>query len=138
MERTLRTTIGALVTILLMSGCRAADVMQRSAGADFQLPPDGVSATVTTVGRTFYADHVVIRQGGTVSWAFAGTHTVTFTGEAPDEGSIPATAAGVAVTRTFSTPGDYAYFCSRHAGMGGSVTVLPADGRLPADSTVDR
>jgi plastocyanin len=59
-----------------------------------------------------------------VNWHFfALNHTVTF--DAPNAG----TPAGIAVTsnatvsRTFTTPGSYAYHCEIHGGMTGTVIV---------------
>jgi plastocyanin len=88
-------------------------------------PP--LAATVTTPGETFSPAAVTIRAGGTVTWQFTGgtRHNVTFNGNAPTGGNIPDTDAGGSAQRTFAAAGTYAYTCTRHSGMNGSVTVQP-------------
>lgn len=83
----------------------------------------GTSATVRTVGDSFSPASVTIAAGGTVQWQISGDeHNVTFTGAAPPEGNIPNT-EGATVSRSFPSAGRYDYFCTRHSGMTGAVTV---------------
>jgi plastocyanin len=84
---------------------------------------EGGTTTVTTSGSLFTPERVYIAPGGTVTWAFSGTHNVTFTGPVPPGGNIPDTAAGNSVSRTFPAAGDYDYVCTRHDGMKGRVRV---------------
>jgi plastocyanin len=92
--------------------------------------PGGV--TVTTPNLTFSPPSVSIAVGGTVTWAFSGnTHNVTFTGAAPAGGNIPDQPAGSSQSRTFTTSGNYAYVCTRHNGMTGTV-VVSGGGGTPA------
>ena len=89
--------------------------------------PGGV--TVTTPNLTFSPPSVTIALGGTVTWAFSGnTHNVTFTGAAPAGGNIPDQPAGSSQSRTFTTSGNYAYVCTRHNGMTGTVVVSGGGG----------
>jgi plastocyanin len=90
-------------------------------------PSPPLAATVTTPGTSFSPATVTIRAGGTVTWQFTGStrHNVTFSGTAPTGGNIPDTDAGGTAQRTFSTTGTYAYSCTRHSGMNGTVTVQP-------------
>ena len=86
-------------------------------------PPAGDAVTVRTVGDSFSPSSVTIAAGGTVSWQISGDeHNVTFTGSAPPGGNIPNT-EGATVSRSFPTAGRYDYFCTRHSGMSGAVTV---------------
>lgn len=87
-------------------------------------PPTGSAATVTTPNSTFSPADVTIPTGGTVTWQFSGTrHNVVFQGTAPAGGNIPDQEPGASVSRTFAAPGTYSYFCARHSGMTGRVTV---------------
>jgi plastocyanin len=86
-------------------------------------------ATVTTPGNSFSPANVSIPVGGQVTWQISGsTHNVTFSGNAPTGGNIGDTQSGSSVSRTFSAPGTYAYQCTRHSGMSGSVTVQGGSG----------
>jgi plastocyanin len=78
---------------------------------------------VRTVGDSFSPNSVTIAAGGTVAWTISGDdHNVTFTGAAPPGGNIPTTGSGT-ISRSFPTAGRYDYFCTRHSGMTGAVTV---------------
>lgn len=89
--------------------------------------PGGV--TVTTPNLTFSPATVTIPVGGTVTWQFSGnTHNVTFTGAAPAGGNIPDQPAGGTQSRTFTATGSYAYVCTRHNGMTGTVVVSGGGG----------
>jgi plastocyanin len=90
-------------------------------------PSPPLAATVTTPGESFSPASVTIRTGGTVTWQFTGStrHNVTFNGNAPAGGNIPDTNAGGSAQRQFATAGTYAYTCTRHDGMNGTVVVQP-------------
>lgn len=85
-----------------------------------------LAATVqATAGNVFSPAAVTITEGGTVTWAFGATeHNVVFqTAGAPS--NIAVTSNGN-VNRDFSTVGTFAYVCSLHAGMSGTVNVAAA------------
>lgn len=87
-------------------------------------PAGGGSATVTTPNNTFSPERVTIAPGGTVTWQITGaTHNITFTDIAPPGGSIPNTAPGNSVSRTFPVADAYDYECTLHPGMKGRVVV---------------
>jgi plastocyanin len=87
-----------------------------------QPAPGGVTVT-TTGNNTFSPPSVSIAAGGSVTWQFGnGTHNVTFSGVQPPGGNIPDQSAG-AVSRSFPSAGAFAYQCTRHNGMTGTVTV---------------
>ena len=90
-------------------------------------PQPPLTATVTTPGESFSPASVTIRTGGTVTWQFTGStrHNVTFNGTAPAGGNIPDTDAGGSAQRQFAAAGTYAYTCTRHSGMNGTVVVQP-------------
>jgi len=86
--------------------------------------PPTTGATVTTVDNTFSPPTVTIAPGGSVTWRISGsTHNVTFSTAAPTGGNVPDTSSGGSATRTFPTAGTYAYRCTRHNGMNGTVVV---------------
>lgn len=76
---------------------------------------------VGIAGFKFTPDPTTASAGGTVTWtnADSATHTVTFD-NGPDCGQV---ATGASVTATFSAPGTYAYHCTIHSKMKGTVTV---------------
>ena len=82
------------------------------------------TATVAaTAGSQFTPGNAVIARNGSVTWTFAILHNVTFT-TANSPTNIPDTGTG-SVSRTFPTAGTFAYNCTIHPGMSGSVTVVP-------------
>lgn len=90
-------------------------------------PPPAVpnTATVQGIEDAFSPSAVRIAAGGTVTWTMEDEeHDVTWTGAAPPGGSIPRIDDDEPASRTFPTPGTYAYICDRHDGdHGGTVTV---------------
>ena len=76
-----------------------------------------------TASSQFTPQTVTIARNGTVTWTFAILHNVSFT-TANSPQNIPDTGTG-SVSRTFPTAGTFAYQCTIHPGMTGSVTVTP-------------
>jgi plastocyanin len=98
-------------------------------------PPAPSTATVSAGDHAFAPSAVTIAAGGTVTWRMTDDeHDVTWTGPTPAGGNIPKTDEGVSVSRTFSTPGTYAYRCARHESKGKTGTVVvTGDGAPPAN-----
>ena len=87
--------------------------------------PAGATATVqANTGEHFVPAQVDITAGGTVTWQFSTlTHNVTFSGSAAGTpANIPDTFSA-SVSRSFTTAGTFAYQCTIHAGMTGTVVV---------------
>lgn len=87
--------------------------------------PAGTTATVqATTNQQFTPAQVDITAGGTVTWQFSTlTHNVTFTGTAAGTpANIPDTFSA-SVSRSFTTAGTFAYQCTIHSGMNGTVVV---------------
>ncbi|HUQ83581.1 MAG TPA: Ig-like domain-containing protein [Gemmatimonadaceae bacterium] len=81
------------------------------------------AAVAATAASQFSPNNVVVARNGTVGWSFAILHNVTF--DTPGSpANIGDTATGT-VSRTFPTAGTFAYHCTIHAGMTGSVVVAP-------------
>jgi plastocyanin len=80
---------------------------------------ENVSATT---GDQFVPAQVTIARNGTVTWSFAKLHNVTFnTANSPT--NITEQSSGTA-SRTFPTAGMFAYHCTLHSGMNGTVEVV--------------
>lgn len=92
--------------------------------------PGGV--TITTPNLTFSPGNVTVVTGTVVTWEFSGsTHNVTFQGPGPAGGNIPDQRPGASASRTFTVAGSYAYQCTRHNGMQGTITVQGTPDSLP-------
>lgn len=99
--------------------------------------------TVTIQGFAFGPDSVTVTVGDTVTWSNQDNvgHTATADDGTFDTGTIPA--AGTASV-TFTTAGTYAYKCTIHTSMTGTVVVEAASsgggssggGEPPATDTV--
>lgn len=73
----------------------------------------------------FAPAEVVIALNGSVTWTNASpfVHNVTFSGPGAPA-NVPNLPSGTA-SRTFLTEGTFAYSCTNHVGMQGTVTVTP-------------
>ena len=110
------TITGALTTAGVTSTGTAAITVTAPTAS-----PTTASIAATT-GNQFTPASATIAVGGTATWAIAGsTHTVTFSA-ANAPASIAAT-SNASVSRTFGTAGTFAYVCTIHAGMTGSILV---------------
>jgi plastocyanin len=76
-------------------------------------------------GFAFNPETITVAAGTTVTWTNLDSvaHTVTAdSGGAPDSGDI---AQGESYSFTFTAPGTFAYHCSVHRFMHGTVIVTP-------------
>lgn len=96
------------------------------------LPParaaDNDNKLIVEIANFTYSPNIItVTPGTTVTWVNHDDipHTVTATAKAFRS---PALDTDDAFTFTFTTPGDYAYFCSLHPHMTGKVVVGPAAG----------
>lgn len=83
---------------------------------------NGTTPNVLVLNDTFSPAATTVPVGTTVTWSWntgGATHNVTF-----DDGvtSSPTLGSG-SHTRTFGASGTFAYHCTLHAGMNGTVTV---------------
>ena len=92
-----------------------------------------VNCTATTPW-CFSPNPIRITVGSTVTWTntTAPTHTATSNTGAWDTGSIASGQTSAAMT--FKTPGTFAYHCSFHSGMTGTVIVSAASASPAATS----
>ena len=80
--------------------------------------------TVTISGMAFSPASITIKAGQTVTWVNQDSiaHTVTSDQGLWDPGSL---APGASYQQTFATAGQYAYHCTIHPFMTGTVVVTP-------------
>jgi plastocyanin len=84
-----------------------------------------------TTSRTFAPAAVTVAPGDSVTWTWSESrsHNVTSVSAGAETISSGTKSSGTYV-KTFTTPGTYAYHCTLHGGMNGSVTVS-AGGTTP-------
>jgi len=84
--------------------------------------PPPVTNTVSIVNMTFSPATLNVPVGTTVTWTNNDnmTHTVTSDASGFDSGDI---APGGKYSKVFSVAGTYAYHCTIHPGMKGTITV---------------
>lgn len=83
------------------------------------------AATVqATTSQQFTPSQVDITAGGTVTWQFSTlAHNVTFSASGAGTPANIGLTSSASVSRTFATAGTFAYTCTIHAGMNGTVVV---------------
>ena len=84
----------------------------------------GAGGTVAIKDFSFDPGAAAVKVGDKVTWTNQGgvAHTVTFDEGGIDSGSL---AAGKTFEQTFATAGTFAYHCSIHSSMTGTVVVAP-------------
>ena len=85
--------------------------------------PAATSAKVSIANFAFGPATLTVKAGTTVVWTNNDlvAHTVTFT----DVANSPVLGRGATFSRTFTAPGTFAYICSIHPFMHGTVVVTP-------------
>lgn len=87
--------------------------------------PPAAGDAVTIAGFAFDPAALTVKVGATVTWTNkdTATHTVVWADGSQGSGSL--TAGGAPYSRTFATPGTFAYACGIHPAMKGTVVVEP-------------
>ena len=87
--------------------------------------PQTAAVTAGSTTNTFSPTTVTVARGGTVTWTI-GTrpHNVAFVAAPGAPSNVP-TGTNTSVSRTFTNVGTFAYVCTLHAGMVGTVNVAP-------------
>jgi len=116
-----RMALAATASLALLAGCSAAPA---STGA---APAAAAAAAVDVSGFKFAPATLEVAKGTKVTWTNKDTtkHTVTSgkdgTKDSKFDGALDA--APGTFTFTFADAGTYAYFCSIHKSMVGTITV---------------
>lgn len=85
------------------------------------VPPNTV---IARAGDTFDPASLTVAVGTTVSFVFESTgHNVTFNPVGGRPADIPGSNQNTTITRTFSQSGTFAYTCTLHGGMNGTIIV---------------
>lgn len=110
----------AVAATLTLGACNGAATPGATQGSGSQAAGGGNSVAV--VDFSFNPATLTLPKGTTVTWTNTGstTHTVTADDGSFDSGNLP---AGQTFSRTFSTAGTFAYHCTIHASMKGTITV---------------
>lgn len=115
----------ATAFVLLLGACGAGASTEESPSATAQDSQSGggggEGADVRIVDNAFDPAEIQVSAGTSVDWENTGdaTHTVTFD-DGDDSGDLN---SGATYSRTFDDAGEFAYVCSIHPQMTGTVTV---------------
>lgn len=123
MRRVAALVLVAMVVATVLAGCSGSTPSSGSSGGGSGSGGSGGSAQSAAVemsGFAFSPDSVDIAVGGTVTWTNKDSVTHTVKGDSWGSGDI---AAGATYSNTFDKAGTYAYHCSIHPSMTGTVVV---------------
>lgn len=121
---------GILLTAVLIAACSGGPAgpattpaLPSALATPVASGPAGAAADAVTIqGFAFKPETITISAGTTVTWANQDSvaHTVT-----ADDGSFDSTpvAGGTAFSQVFATPGTFAYHCTIHPTMKGTIVV---------------
>lgn len=118
---------GAATLMLILAACAGGGAAQPTEAPGQPTEATGGCAgsggeAVQIADFSFIPAEATTSVGGTVTWTNADSapHTVTFDDGGPDCGRLN---NGASVSRTFDSAGTFAYHCSIHPSMRGSVVV---------------
>ena len=123
MNSKLRLVIALLIVVLCAAACGGTSVSPTSQPAG--QPAGGVGqADVTITSLKFEPAQLSVSAGATVKWTNQDNvaHTVTSDSGDWDSGSL---SQGQSFSHTFTQAGTFAYHCTVHPTMKGTITVTP-------------
>jgi len=125
MSDTHKSTRAAFAALALVAAVLTAAVTARTDPMTAGSPTPGPTSApiaVKIVNFAFSPQKVVIPVGGSVTWTNSDdvAHTATASDNSFDSGNL---ANGQSFTHTFSKAGKYAYICSYHPNMTGTIVV---------------
>jgi plastocyanin len=126
MLRITRIISSSLIAALAACGGTSGPYSSGGGGDGNPPPPPPPANTVNaTVSETFTPATLNINAGEAMTFVFAAlAHNVTFdTQSTGTPANIPGNNTNKSVQRTFAIAGTYAYHCTIHPGMHGSVVV---------------
>jgi plastocyanin len=112
----------AATALIVSAGCSGTDYGSVSGTTSGGSTIPVQSHAVSVINDFFSPTNVQVAVGTTVTWTWgsgAASHNVTFS----DGASSGDKSGGATYSRTFNTAGTYAYHCTIHPGMAGSVLV---------------
>ena len=109
----------AVVGLLAGSACGGGGSKKEPPTTAGGQPP---AATVKAEGTTWDPEEVTITAGESVEWKVDGSIVHDLKG---DEGVAHKAGSKFIASHAYDKPGTYAYQCTIHAGMNGTVTVTP-------------
>ncbi|MFH8384837.1 cupredoxin family copper-binding protein [Kitasatospora sp. NPDC018058] len=115
--------LGAGGAVAAQSHSVAASAVPQTVLTAVPKAPAAGAQQVTIANYAFAPSTLTVSAGTTVTWtnSDSDTHTVTSSGSGPlDSGTLN---HGASYSYTFTTPGTYAYICSIHPFMHGTVVV---------------
>jgi plastocyanin len=129
MMRRLTTAALIVVTLIAIAACSGSTSSTPPAAAPSQAgsppaAPAGGSSAVDIKDLAFNPATITVATGGKVTWTNSDTtaHTVTLDDGSADSGNL---APASTFDQTFATAGTFAYHCTIHSNMHGTVTVTP-------------
>ncbi len=124
MIKRLATALLILVVTIALAGCSGSSGSAAPTAATSQAPaaPAGGAGAVAIKDFAFNPAGTSVAAGSKVTWTNNDTtaHTVTFDDGSADSGNL---APGSTFDHTFATAGTFAYHCTIHSQMHGTVTV---------------
>jgi plastocyanin len=124
MMKRLTTALFILVVTIALAACSDSGGSAAPAATTSQAPasPAGGPPTVAIKDFAFNPAGTSVAAGSKVTWTNSDTtaHTVTFDDGSADSGNL---APGSTFDHTFATAGTFAYHCTIHSQMHGTVTV---------------
>ncbi|GAC1462080.1 MAG: hypothetical protein NVSMB8_13740 [Candidatus Limnocylindrales bacterium] len=116
-----RLALAATASLALLAGCSAAPASTAAA------PAAGAASAVEVSGFKFAPATLEVAKGTKVTWTNKDTtkHTVTSGKDGTKDSKFdgPLAEAPGTFSFTFAEAGTYAYFCSIHKSMVGTITV---------------
>ena len=119
----MRKVFVGLAVLGLLSGAACGSDDPKADGDKPPTSPAGpAAATIKASGTTWEPDEVTIKAGESVLWDVSGSIVHDLKG---DEGISHKAASKYKLTHTYAKAGTYAFSCTIHPGMVGTVTVTP-------------
>ena len=126
MIKRLTTASFAVLVAVALAACSGSSGSAAPTSATSQAPaaPAGGATDVAIQDFAFTPAATTAAAGGKVTWTNNDTtaHTVTFDDGSADSGNLD---PGSTFDHTFATAGTFAYHCTIHSQMKGTVTVTP-------------
>jgi plastocyanin len=126
MTRILTISLFVVTTLVAVAACSNSGGSVAPSAATGQAPaaPAGGATAVSVKDFAFNPATASVPTGSKVTWTNNDTtaHTVTFDDGSADSGNV---ASAATFDHTFTTAGTFAYHCTIHSQMKGTVTVTP-------------